>query len=67
MSKKQIHDHYCNKFLTEDVPSTKEMTSLQLTEFMHHIEADAAEMGIKLPAPEDGDSYFHFIHEYKDR
>lgn len=68
MTKKQVHDHYCSRFLTEDMPSTKEMTNLQMTEFMHHIQADAAtELGLKLPEPSDGDSYHYFIHEFKDR
>lgn len=67
-TKKQVHDHYCEMFLDENMPSTKDMTSLQLTHFMHQIQADAAvEFGIRLPEPEDGDSYHYFIHEYKDR
>lgn len=67
-TKKQVHDHYCRLFLDESMESTKEMTSLQLTQFMHQVQADAlVEFGIKLPEPADGDSYHYFIHEYKDR
>lgn len=68
MSKREVHDHYCRKFLSEDASSTKELTNLQLTEFMHHIQADVATvLGIDLPVPAHGDSYHYFIHEFKDR
>lgn len=67
-TKKQVHDYYCSQFLDESLNSTKNMTSLQLTHFMHQIQADAlVEFGIKLPEPADGDSYHFFIHKYKDR
>lgn len=67
-TKRQVHDYYCRLFLDGDTSSTKDMTNLQLTHFMHQIQADAdVEFGIKLPEPSDGDSYHYFIHEYKDR
>ncbi len=67
-TKRQVHDYYCRLFLDDNTASTKDMTNLQLTHFMHQIQADAdVELGIKLPEPSDGDSYHYFIHEYKDR
>ena len=67
-TKKQVHDYYCSLFLDENTSSTKEMTNYQLTDFMHQIQADAlVEFGVRLPVPEDGDSYHYFLHEYKNR
>ena len=52
----------------EDMPSVSQMTSAQLTHFMHEIEADVAgTLGFTLPIPEDGDEFIAFLKDYKDK
>lgn len=65
--KQSIYEYYAEKYLTEDCRHVSQMTSCQLSQFMHEIEADAAsELGVMLPTPEDA-SYQDFIREYKDK
>lgn len=75
--KQDVHDYYCNTFLrrrtiikgreTVVAGSTSKLNTLQMTEFMNKVKADAAaELGIILPLPEDV-FYHEFINEYKDR
>lgn len=67
-SKATLYKYYCGKFLTEDMPSVSEMSNYQLTDFMHHIEADVATtLGWTLPVPEDGEDFIEFYLEFKDR
>lgn len=66
-SKGEVYRYYCHKFLADDMPSVSEMSNYQLTDFMHHIEAEASEMGWHLPVPDDGDSFIEFYMEFKDR
>ena len=73
-SKEYVHDVYCAKFLKkvvvwEDeeitiIPRTSKLTKDEMTEFLNNVHADAAEMGIVLPLPED--RYFEdFYNTYK--
>lgn len=67
-SKVSLYKYYCKKFMLEDMPSVSQMTSAQLTHFMHEVEADVAgTLGFTLPIPEDGDEFIAFIKDYKDR
>ena len=62
-SKEYVHDVYCTKFLrvvgewngefTTVVRHTRSLTKEEMTEFLTRVHADAAEMGIILPLPED--------------
>lgn len=72
-----IHDYYCSKFLrrvvvvngeeTVVVGSTSKLNTVQMTDFLNKVQADAAdEIGIKLPLPEDR-FYSEFVDEYKNR
>lgn len=74
VSKEYVHDVYSAKFLTRVVewegdeitivPRTKYLTKDEMTEFLNNVHADAAEMGITLPLPED--RYFEdFYNTYK--
>ena len=47
--------------------STSKLNTVQMTDFLNKVQADAAaELGITLPLPADRD-YNEFINEYKDR
>lgn len=75
--KQDVHDYYCNLFLrrktwingSEKViaGSTSKLNTIQMTDFMNKVKADAAiELGITLPLPEDR-YYSEFINKYKYR
>ena len=75
--KQDVHDYYCNLFLrrtaiikgkeTVIAGSTSKLNTLQMTDFMNKVQADAAtELGITLPLPADR-YYQEFINEYKNR
>lgn len=75
--KVDVHDHYCKKFLrrricmkgVEDVvvSSTSKLNTLQMTDFLNKVQADAAtEFGITLPLPDD-QYYNEFVNEYRNR
>lgn len=75
--KQDVHDYYCTLFLrrtaringveVEIAGSTSKLNTLQMTDFMNKVKADAAtELGITLPLPEDR-YYSEFIAEYKFR
>lgn len=76
-SKEDFHDYYKRKFLMRQinmrgyivdvVGGTKELNTIQMTDFLNKIQADAAtEWGITLPLPADR-TYAAFINEYKHR
>ena len=73
--KEDFHDYYKAKFLSRDVAvgnkwyrvvgSTTELNTLQMTNYLNKVQADAAtEFGIMLPLPADR-HYQSFIDEYK--
>ncbi len=75
--KEDFHDYYKTKFLTRQVVigrrwvtvigSTTDLNTLQMTEYLEKVKADAAtEFGIMLPLPEDR-NYQAFISEYRIR
>jgi hypothetical protein len=75
-SKEDFHDYYKRKFLTRQIAikgrwvdvvgDTKTLNTLQFSEFLEKIKADAAiDFGIMLPLPEDR-MYRDFISEYKN-
>ncbi|WP_071146126.1 hypothetical protein [Bacteroides ihuae] len=75
--KQDVHDHYCMAFLRRTAlingvemtvcGSTSMLNTLQMTDFLEKVKADAAvELGITLPLPEDR-YYAEFINEYKYR
>lgn len=75
--KLDVHDYYCNLFLrrtavingkeTVIAGSTSRLNTLQMTDFLNKVKADAAtELGISLPLPDDL-YYQEFIDEYKYR
>lgn len=75
--KQDVHDYYCARFLSREVDinevtttvisGTSRLNTLQMTNFMDKVKADAAtEFGITLPLPEDR-YYEQFINEYKYR
>ena len=75
--KQDVHDYYCNLYLrrttiikgkeTVIAGSTSKLNTLQLTDFLNKVKADAAtELGITLPLPEDR-YYNEFVNEYKYR
>ena len=72
-----VHDTYCARFLARRAVtprgdiirvygSTSKLTTAEMSDFMNQVQADAAEMGIILPLPEDA-YYQDFVTEYKDR
>lgn len=76
-SKQDVHDYYCNLFLrrtavikgkeTVIAGSTSRLNTIQMTDFLNKVKADAAsELGIMLPLPADR-FYQEFINEYKNR
>ncbi len=76
-SKDDFHDYYKAKFLARQiviggrwvtvVGSTTELNTLQMTNYLEKVKADAAtEFGISLPLPEDR-NYQAFISEYRIR
>lgn len=75
--KEDFHDYYKAKFLSREVMignrcymvpgSTTELNTLQMTNYLEKVKADAAtEFGIILPLPEDR-GYQEFISEYRIR
>ena len=75
--KLDVHDYYCNRFLRRTAfingrelvisGKTSSLNTLQMTDFLNKIKADAAaEFGITLPLPADR-YYQEFINEYKNR
>ncbi|MGL5957910.1 MAG: hypothetical protein ACRCZZ_04870 [Phocaeicola sp.] len=75
--KQDIHDFYCKKFLKRTIEafntkevvvgSTSKLNTLQFTDFLNKVQADAAaELGITLPLPEDR-YYQEFVNEYRSR
>lgn len=76
-SKEDFHDYYKAKYLARDVVianrwvkvvgSTTDLNTLQMTNYLEKVKADAAiEFGITLPLPEDT-NYQAFVAEYKIR
>ena len=72
-----IHDSYCAMFLSrvaisprgEEVKvqrGTSKLNTAEMSEFMNRVQADAAEMGIILPLPQDA-YYEDFVNEYQNR
>lgn len=72
--KNDVHDHYCSKFLrrtiivndkeTVVISGTSKLNTLQFTDFLNKVQADAAsEFGIILPRPED-QAWEYFKLEY---
>lgn len=75
--KEDFHDYYKTKFLSRQVViggrwvtvfgSTTDLNTLQMTNYLEKVKADAAtEFGITLPLPEDR-SYQEFVTEYRTR
>lgn len=75
--KADIHDYYKAKFLSRPVAvkgkwvkvvgSTTDLNTLQMTDFLNKVQADAAtEFGITLPLPADR-HFQSFVDEYKRR
>jgi hypothetical protein len=73
--KEDFHDYYKCKFLTRQivvrgrwvqvVGNTSSLNTLQFTQFLEKVKADAAtEFGITLPLPEDR-TYQDFVSEYR--
>lgn len=73
--KEDVYNYYCRKFLSRVVvingheqmvnDTSSMLTTVQMSEFMTKIQADAAsEMGISLPLPSDR-YYQEFVDEYK--
>lgn len=73
--KEDFHDYYKCKFLTREIAvrgrwvrvvgNTSSLNTLQFTQFLEKIKADAAvEWGITLPLPEDR-TYRDFVSEYR--
>lgn len=76
-NKEDFHDYYKTKFLSRQIVvgsrwvtvtgSTTDLNTLQMTDFLEKVKADAAtEFGITLPLPEDR-NYQAFISEYRIR
>lgn len=76
MAKRDIYDAYCARFLARPIRTPRGMvmantTSSHLnknefTAFLDKIQADAAEMGIRLPQPND-EFFSEFYNEYHNR
>ncbi|MBD5362995.1 MAG: hypothetical protein HDR81_09335 [Bacteroides sp.] len=75
--KEDFHDYYKAKYLSREVVvgqkwyrvtgSTTELNTLQMTNFLNKVQADAAiEFGINLPLPSDR-HFQSFVSEYKNR
>lgn len=75
--KQDWHDYYCAKFLMREasfgrkrfsvVGGTSTLNTVQMTDFMNKVQADAAtEWGINLPLPADR-YYQEFIQHYRYR
>ena len=73
--KQEVHDYYCDLFLSRQIlfngketvvsGSTSKLNTLQMSDFMNKVQADAAsELGITLPLPADR-YYEEFINHYK--
>ena len=76
-SKDDFHDYYKAKYLSRQAyvgkrcfivaGSTAQLNTIQMTDFLNKVKADAAtEFGINLPLPEDR-HYQDFINEYRNR
>ena len=72
--KQEVHDYYCDLFLSRLIlfngkektvsGSTSKLNTVQMTDFMNKVQADAAsELGITLPLPADR-YYEEFIKHY---
>lgn len=75
--KQDVHNYYCKLFLrkticingkeTVIVEGTSQLNTVQMTDFLNKVQADAAaELGITLPLPADR-FYNEFINEYNRR
>ena len=75
--KEDFHDYYKAKFLSRDIAigkkrvsvvgSTTDLNTLQMTDYLEKVKADAAvEFGIMLPLPVDR-NYQAFVNEYRTR
>ena len=75
--KEDFHDYYKAKFLSRDIAigkkrvrvvgSTTDLNTLQMTDYLEKVKADAAvEVGIMLPLPVDR-NYQAFVNEYRTR
>lgn len=75
--KQEWHDYYCNKFLVRQAEiggklyaitgGTSSLNTVQMTDFMNKVQADAAtEFGVTLPLPSDR-HYSEFVSHYKHR
>lgn len=71
-----VHDTYCARFLRRAAVSprgdlvsvygqTSKLSTAEMSAFMEQVQADAAEMGIRLPRPEDA-YYQDFVDEYEN-
>ena len=75
-TKEEVHDAYCYMFLSRPVTmggrsgnipqGTSKLNSEEMKGFLDQVQADAAQMGITLPNPDD--QYFQaFVEEYKHK
>ncbi len=75
--KEDFHDYYKTKFLSRQaaiagrwvtiIGSTTDLNTLQMTNYLEKVKADAAtEFGIILPLPDDR-NYQDFVTEYRTR
>ena len=75
--KQEWHDYYCNKYLARQAEiggklytitgGTSSLNTVQMTDFMNKVQADAAtEFGVTLPLPSDR-YYSEFVSHYKHR
>lgn len=75
-TKEEVHDAYCYMFLSRHVTmggrsgnipqGTSKLNSEEMKGFLDQVQADAAQMGITLPNPDD--QYFQaFCEEYKHK
>lgn len=72
-----IHDTLCQRYLARPAvdmhgnptmvyKSTSKLTTVEMSEFMIHVQEEAAELGIILPSPEDA-YYEDFVNEYEKK
>lgn len=67
-SRLKWHDYYCDKFLQEEMRSTRNISTVALTHFMEQIKADAqVEYGVLLPSPRDQEIYNEFVYEFRNK
>lgn len=66
-SRVKWHDHYCRSFLPPHKQSTRELSAMQMRDFLDNIQVDAlVEYGVLLPSPQN-DCYNEFVLQYKSR